>query len=59
MGSVVVRMDMKGHFVNKVWMSARPAPVKMEGHVQMDIKTIAVNVALHSLVCIVFHGFDF
>lgn len=59
MGSVVVWMDMRGHSVNTVWMSARPAPVKMEGHVQMDIKTIAVNVSLHSLVCIVFHGFEF
>lgn len=59
MGSVVARWDMKDHFVNTVWMSARPAPVKMEGHVWMDIKTIAVNVSLHSQVCIAFHGFDF
>lgn len=43
MGSVIVWMDMKGHFVNTVWMSARPAPVKMEGHVWMDIKTTVVS----------------
>lgn len=59
MGNVVVWMDMKGHFVNTVWMSARPAPVKMEGHVWMDINTTVVNVSPDSQVFIVFHGFEF
>lgn len=54
MGSVVVWMDMKGHFVNTVWMSARPALVKMEGHVWMDITTTVVNVSLDSPVCIAY-----
>lgn len=58
MGSVVVLMDMKGHSVNTVWMSARPAPVKMEGHVWMDITTTVVNVSPDTQVYyIVFHGF--
>lgn len=50
MGSVVVWMGMRGHSVNTVWMSARPALVKMEGHVWMDIKTSVVNVSLDSPV---------
>lgn len=50
MESVVVWMDMRGHSVNTVWMSARQAPVKMEGHVWMDIKTSVVNVSLDSPV---------
>lgn len=52
MGSVVVWMDMRGHSVNTVWMSARPVLVKMEGHVWMDITTTVVNVSLDSPVCI-------
>lgn len=54
MGSVVVWMDMRGHSVNTVWMSARPALVKMEGHVWMDITTTVVNVSLDSPVCIAY-----
>lgn len=50
MGSVVVWMDMRGHSVNTVWMSARPALVRMEGRVWMDIKTSVVNVSLDSPV---------
>lgn len=59
MGSVVVWMDMRGYFVNIVWMSVRLVFVKMEGYVWMDIKIIVVNVFLDLLVCIVFYGFDF